>query len=265
MRWRAFLTLLLGVVVSGSALVYVHAILNSALPQQPMRDVVVVVEDIPFGQIIELEMLAVQSWPAQAVPNGTFSSLHQVISNREGQERRVKYALAKGDIVFASKISEFGAPVSITQQIDPSMRAVTIRVNDVTGVGGLIAPADRIDLTLTRNVDQQLVTSTILQDVEILGIDQSGKDRKSGPGKVKTVTVQVEPADAQKLALAQQAGTLSLSLRHIDAADRPLLATISVKDLTERAKPASAKKHRNLPKIVVNRGGERSTVEVPSG
>lgn len=265
MQLRSLLTCLVGVVVAGSAVVYTHAFIRVPGTQQPMRDVVVTVGDIAFGQILEAEMLAVQSWPAHAIPNGSFSSLNQVISEQGGQERRAKYALAKGDVIFASKISDFGKPVSITQQIDPSMRAVTIRVNDVTGVAGLIAPADRIDLTLTRDVDRQLVTSTILQDVEVLGLDQPSNGGKPQPGKIKSVTVQVKPVDAQKLALAQQAGTLSLSLRHIDAADQPILDSIRVGDLTDQAKPKPKKLKRNQPSIVVNRAGQRITVEVPSG
>jgi len=262
MRVRALLTMVVGVAVAGSAVVYTHAFLKVPGAQQPLKDVVVALDDIPFGHIIEPEMLALQSWPAHAMPSGSFSSLEEIIGNGEDEERRAKYVLAKGDVIFASKISDFGEPVSITQQIDPTMRAVTIRVNDVTGVAGLIAPSDRIDLTLTRNVERQLVTSTILQDVEVLGIDQGGKKTT---GKVKTVTVQVAPADAQKLALAQQAGTLSLSLRHIDAADRPALYSIGVNDLTEQVKATPQKPRTRLPSIIVNRRGERSTVEVPSG
>lgn len=265
MRLPALLTAVLGVVIAGSAVVYTHAFIKVPGAQEPIRDVVVAVGDIPFGQIIDKEMLAVQSWPAHAVPSGSFSSLDEIIDDREGQERRARSALVEGDILLASKISDFGKPVSITQQIDPMMRAVTISVNDVTGVAGLIAPADRIDLTLTRNVDQQLMTSTILQDVEVLGIDHPGNGKNRSSGNAKTVTVQVEPGDAQKLALAQQAGTLSLSLRHIDAADRPALGSIGVSDLTEPETAAPKKKKSSLPEIVVNRGGERSTVEVPSG
>lgn len=265
MRLRSFLTVLLGVSIAGSAVVYVQHFIKSPGANQAMRDVVVVVDEIAFGEVMSADMLAVQSWPAHAVPNGAFSSVNQVISEAEGQERRAKLPLAKGDILFSSKVSDYGELISITQQIDPSMRAVTIRVDDVTGVAGLIAPSDRIDLTLTRNVDRQLRTSTLLQDVEVLGIDQQGEGKKRRASKVKTVTVQVSPDDAQRLALAQQAGTLSLSLRHIDAADRPVLHSISVDDLTDSAKamPKPIKSH--LPAIVVNRRGERSTVEVPSG
>jgi len=267
MRLRALLTAVLGVAMAGSAVVYTHAFVQAPRAQQPMRDVVVIIDDIAFGHIVEPDMLALQSWPAHAVPEGSYSSLDDVIGEPESEERRAKFALAKGDILFSSKISDFGEPVSITEQIDPSLRAVTIKVSDMAGVAGLIVPEDRIDLTLTRNVDQQLVTSTLMQDVEVLALDQPGTGANRSAGPTKTVTVQVEPADAQRLALAQQAGTLSISLRHIDAADRPSLQSISVNDLStqEPVKVAPIPKRSSQPSIVVNRRGERVTVEVPSG
>lgn len=273
MRVRSLLTILIGFLVAGGAVVYTNVFLKSPVAQRPTVDVVVAAEKISFGQIIEGNKLQVQAWPADAVPPGTFSSIKQVVGTNikqvvgtnDVQQRRAKFIVAKGDVLFASKVSDFGESVSITQQIDPAMRAVTIRVNDVTGVAGFIAPSDRIDLTLTRTVDQNLITSTILQDVEVLGIDQKTAGARSEPAKIKTVTVQVKPADAQKLALAQQAGTLSLSLRHIDAADQQVLDSISVSDLTEQATPKPKKVKRGLPSIVVNRAGQRSTIEVPSG
>ncbi len=265
MRLRAVMTLLIGAIVAGSAVVYSHAFLRLPDSQQAMRDVVVATDDIPFGHAIKANMLALKSWPADAVPHGAYSSIAEIAGNETAELRRAKYALAKGDILLSNKISDFGEQVSITQKIAPSMRAMTIRVNDVTGVAGFIAPSDRINLTLTRTVDQNLITSTILQDIEVLGIDQTTGGARDEPAKIKTVTVQVEPADAQKLALAQQAGTLSLSLRHIDAADQPILDSISVSDLTDQVRPRPKKLKRRQPSIVVNRAGQRITIEVPSG
>jgi pilus assembly protein CpaB len=264
MRLRALLTLFLGVIVAGSAVIYTHVVMK-APTSEAMRDVVLAKADIAFGHVIDAEMLAVHSWPASSVPAKAFASLEEVLGNDERKPRRAKRAIAAGDLIVSGKISDFGEQVTITQRIDPGMRAVAIRVNDVTGVAGFVAPSDRVDVTLTRTVDQSLTTSTILQGVQVLGIDQAADGAGSKPSVVKTVTVQVKPADAQKLALAQQAGTLSLSLRHIDAGDQPLLDTISVGDLTDEERPKRKVKRPVLPSIVVNRGGERTTIEVPSG
>lgn len=265
MRLRALLTLLLGIIVAGSAVIYTHVVMKTPASVQAMRDVVVANGDIAFGHIIDAEMLLLRSWPVDAVPDGAFSSFHQVVGDGRQEPRRARFPMTKGDVLFDAKISDFGEQVTITEKIDPGMRAVAIRVNDVTGVAGFITPADRIDLTLTRTIDDNLSTSTILQDVEVLGIDQAAAGARSEPAKIKTVTVQVKPKDAQKLALAQQAGTLSLSLRHIDEADQPSLSTISVGDLTDDVRPQPVKKPSGLPSIVVNRAGQRQTVEVPKG
>lgn len=265
MRLRALLTLFLGIIVAGSAVTYTHLIMKAPTSVQAMRDVVVANDDIAFGHTIEAEMLSLRSWPADAVPDGAFSSFHQVVGDGGQKPRRARHPMTKGDVLFDAKISDFGEQVTITEKIEPGMRAVAIRVNDVTGVAGFITPADRIDLTLTRTIGDNLSTSTILQDVEVLGIDQAVDRSRSDPAKVKTVTVQVKPKDAQKLALAQQVGTLSLSLRHIDEADQPSLNTISVGDLTDDVQPPPLKKQSGLPSIVVNRAGQRQTVEVPKG
>lgn len=263
MRLRALLTLFLGIIVAGSAVVYTHVAMKTPASVQAMRDVVVAEADIAFGHSINAEMLALRSWPADAVPEGVFASLADVFGTDARKPRRAKRAISAGDLILSGKVSDFGEQVTITQKIDPQMRAVAIRVNDVTGVAGFVAPADRIDITLTRTVDKGLTTSTILQDVEVLGIDQAADGAGSKPSVVKTVTVQVKPADAQKLALAQQAGTLSLSLRHLDAGDQPSLGTISVGDLTDGERPKRKVKPSGLPSIVVNRAGQRTTVEVP--
>ncbi len=264
MRLRPLLTLLSGVAIAGSAVVYIHTFMRSPVVEQTMQNVFMAVEPIPFGYAIEPHMVTARSWPADAIPSGAFGSLEEIVGNDETRPRRAKFAFAEGEVLLRSKLSDFGEQVTLTQQIEKGMRAVTVRVDDVTGVAGLIAASDRVDLTLTRAIDQNLVTSTILQNVEVLSLDQSGKGANA-PTKVRAVTVQVKPDEAQKLALAQQAGTLSLSLRHIDAADRPTLSSISVSDLVEQAKPKPTAPRPGLPSVVVNRAGERSTVEVPSG
>ncbi len=263
MRLRALLTLFLGLIIAGSAVIYSHVVMKTPM-SQVMIDVVVAETDIAFGDAVKAEMLTLRSWPDNAVPEGAFTSLDEVLGDNEENPRRAKRAITTGDLIQESKVSDFGEQVTITQKIDPNMRAVAIRVNDVTGVAGFVAPSDRVDVTLTRTIDQSLTTSTILQDVQVLGIDQAADSAGNKPSVVKTVTVQVKPADAQRLALAQQAGTLSLSLRHIDAGDQPTLDTINVGDLTDEERPRRKVRRSALPSIVVNRGGQRTTIEVPS-
>lgn len=263
MHLRALLTLCLGLVVAGSAAAYTHLVLQAPRSGPAMQDLVVASIDIGFGHVITEDMLTVRQWPEEAVPDGVFVSIEQVMGAGEQEPRRAKRAITAGEPLLGAKVSDFGEKVTITERIDPDMRAVAIRVNDVTGVAGFVTPSDRVDITLTRMVDQTLRASTILQDVKVLGIDQAADGVRNKPSVVKTVTVQVRPAEVQKLALAQQAGTLSLSLRHLDAAGKPVLGDITVGDLAESVQPKRRSRTRISPSVMVNRAGERTRVAVP--
>jgi pilus assembly protein CpaB len=115
------------------------------------------------------------------------------------------------------------------------MRAVSVRIDDVSGVSGFIQPNDSVDVLITRQLsnsdrDQQ-ATDILLQGVRVMAIDQQASNANAAPTVAKTVTLAVAPVDAQKLALAQQVGTLSLVLRKPGEQDNPVVETVSMSDL----------------------------------
>ncbi len=83
MRLRALLTLFLGIIIAGSAVIYIHVAMNRPTSVQAMRAVVVAEADIAFGHIIEADMLSLRSWPANAVPEGVFASIDEVLGEDE--------------------------------------------------------------------------------------------------------------------------------------------------------------------------------------
>ena len=94
------------------------------------------------------------------------------------------------------------------------MKAVTIRVNDVEGVAGFVLPGDHVDVVLTRQGDKETATNdVVIENARVLAVDQLADATRRKPSVVKAVTLEVDVADAQKLALASQVGTLSLLLR----------------------------------------------------
>ena len=105
------------------------------------------------------------------------------------------------------------------------MRAVTVPVNASTGVAGFVFPGDHVDLVLTQQVEgggdgpPLKVSETIVRNVRVLATDQRFTDKdEDGKTEVKTfsnVTLEVTPKIAEKIAVAQSLGTLSLSLRSI--------------------------------------------------
>ena len=268
MRVRGLLVLLLGVSVAGGAVLVTHQMLAQAAkpPEGPapaqLAQVVVARADMPFGVVIQPEMVRLQPWPQEAVPPDAFRTLEEVVGAAGSTERRrVRRALAAGEVLITGKLSAFGEKVTIADVIDPTKRAVAIRVNDVTGVAGFLTPGDRVDVVLTRQIDKDFRTDTILQDITIRGVDQVADQDRDKPSVVRTVTVEVDPAEAQKLALAQQAGTLSLTLRNLENSEKASLPSIRLDDLGAE-KRATARKAAS---VSVNRAGERARFVLPDG
>jgi pilus assembly protein CpaB len=170
--------------------------------------------------------------------------------------------MVAGEPVLRSKVSEFGEKVTIADMIDPTKRAMAIRVNDVSGVGGFVTPGDRVDVLLTRRLDgDNMITTTVLQDIVVRGIDQLADEDLDKPNVVRTVTVEVSPEEAQRLALAQEAGTLGLTLRNLATTDKADLRSLGVNELT--ASPSKQK--GGAPTVTIIRGGERSSETVRGG
>ncbi len=87
----------------------------------------------------------------------------------------------------------------------------------MSGVAGFVQPNDSVDVLITRQIagaDRNAqVTDVLLQNVRVIAIDQEAKNADGTPKVAQTATLEVTPLDAQKLALAQQVGSLSLVLR----------------------------------------------------
>ncbi|MGR3321635.1 MAG: Flp pilus assembly protein CpaB [Pseudooceanicola sp.] len=193
--------------------------------------------DITFGQPIEGHMLTTIAWPRDAVPSGVFNDFDEVLPAAGHQPRRAKRSIAQGELLRSSSISSFGEKVTITQTLGPNGRAMAIKVNAETAVGGFVTPGDFVDIVLTQGRQETLRAVTILQNVRIIGVDQQSDERIDTPEVARTVTVEVTPEQGQKLALAQQAGTLSLTLRTLDSvADSPL-ESIRLGDLMRDVSP----------------------------
>ena len=159
-----------------------------------------------------------------------------------GEPRRARRPISAGEPVVAARVSGFGEKVTIAGAIDPDKRAIAIRVDDVSGVAGFITPGDRVDIVLTRRLDSGgMQADTILQNITVRGIDQVADEDRDKPSVVRTVTVELTAANAQRLALAQQAGTLSLTLRNLGDRNTSALPTVKLTELMSQAPPMAPK------------------------
>ena len=134
--------------------------------------------------------------------------------------RVVLNAIDKSELVLRTKVTAPGQRASLSVLLEEGMRAVTVRVDDVRGVAGFILPGDRVDVVLLRTETQKGETENsadvLIQYVKVLAIDQLANERQDQPAiatVAKAVTLQVSPAQAQKILLAGNIGKLSLVLR----------------------------------------------------
>ena len=127
--------------------------------------------------------------------------------------------------LLVGNVSGPGGKLNLSSTVAPGMRAVSLRSNDVAGVGGFVLPGDRVDILLTRATGSgehtDTVTQILAENVRVLGVDQSDNDQADKPVVAKAITVEVTPEQAQSISLGQTVGTVSLTLRHV-ADDAPL-------------------------------------------
>jgi pilus assembly protein CpaB len=194
------------------------------------QTVVVASKALRFGNELSSSSLKEIPWPEGAVPVGAFTRIADVIS---GNGRRVVLtAIEANEAILSSKITGPGQRATLSATLQDGMKAVTIRVNDVEGVAGFVLPGDRVDVALTRQMDKAAAnTDVVLQNTRVLAIDQTADERNDKPSVVKAVTLEVDIASAQKLALAASVGSLSLMLRKAGEVIAETTRRISLGDL----------------------------------
>ncbi len=238
---RSVISLIVGVVLAGIALILLSVYLSSARPdaeadQDKTGTVVVAVSDFAAGTPIHREYLKAVPWPRTSVPQTSFASIDDVFLGAKTEADRIALKqIGAGEPVLKTDISGFGSRGTLSRQVSPGMRAFAIPVNDVSGVAGFVLPGDHVDIMLTRttgNDNENRVTDVILQNITVLGVDQVSDQTRERPEVARTATVEVTPEQAQKLALAQQVGTLSLSLRNAETVGQVPSARIATSDLS---------------------------------
>lgn len=190
------------------------------LAGQPVAGVPVVVaaKDMKFGDKLDADHLRIMQLPPDAVPQGAFTTVAAVLSADHGGPPVALAPIVAREPVLPAKLSGPGARASVAAEIADGLRAYTIRVNDVAGVGGHALPGDRVDVMLLRDQTptgpiHTYVSQVVLQDVRVLAVDLNADQASNHPATPSTATLEVSIADSQKLAAAGDLGKLSLALR----------------------------------------------------
>jgi len=195
-----------------------------------MQTVVVAKQPLRFGTELNASMLEEVPWPAATMPSGAFSKISDVL---HGGRRVVLTAIEPNEAVLSLKITGPGQRATLSALVKPGMKAVTIRVNDVEGVGGFVLPGDRVDVVLTRQIDKgSATTEVVLQNARVLAVDQSADERAAKAAVAKSVTLEVSTVEAQKVWLASSVGNLSLLLRKAGETAESKTRKITLNDLS---------------------------------
>jgi pilus assembly protein CpaB len=191
---------------------------------------VVASKALRFGNELSESSLREMPWPVDAIPVGGYRSIQEMMI---GQGKRVVLtAIEANEPVLASKITGQGQRATLSAMLGDGRKAATIRVNDIDGVAGFVLPGDRVDVMLSRQIDKgNAINDVVLKNVKVLAIDQLADERSDKPSVAKAVTLDVDIAGAQKLALASQIGTLALALRKAGDAEPTASRLITISDL----------------------------------
>jgi pilus assembly protein CpaB len=232
---RALFMLLLSLLAGAAAVVLAARWLG----QQAGGDrtqVLVATRDLDLGQAITPVMLQAIAWPTGNVPAGAFTDPKQL----EG--RVVRNSIFQGEPVLEPKLAPEGTKAGLDSIIKPGHRAITVKVNEVIGVAGFLAPGSFVDLLVNIRDDRDTAISrVVLERIMVLAVAQEARrPDETRPRVVNAVTLEVTPEQAEKIDLARNVGTLSLMLRNqVDLQDSTAsTAGIRREDLFGDARPA---------------------------
>jgi pilus assembly protein CpaB len=230
------LILLVAIATGGLAAFMAKSIIQrqAHAPADAVSTIVVAGQGLDFGMVLSPENVVEIPWSSSTLPEGAFKSSADLL--KDGR-RVVLSKIEKNEPVLASRVTGPGQRGSLSALIDPGMRAVTVRVDDVRGVAGFLVPGDHVDVALTRletgaaNATANSYTDVLLQNVKVLGVDQIASSSEDKPTVAKAVTVEVTTEQAQKLVLAGGVGSLSLVLRQAGGMEADPSHRVSLSDL----------------------------------
>ena len=239
-----------------------------AAPAVPIGPKILVARKaLPVGTIIDQESLTYQSWPKEMVQN-----VYYIEGGPDGDISKLLGTVVRNPITAGQPVTR-GSMVGpndrgfLAAALGPGMRAVTVPVSATSGVAGFVFPGDRVDVVLTQEVagggdgPPLRVSETIVRNMRVLATDQriDSKDEegKTVPQLMSTVTLEATPRIAEKVAVAQSVGLLSLSLRSIAENAAELERAVASGEVKVTA--GNPQEERQLLLAIANRPNDSNT------
>lgn len=176
--------------------------------------IVVAASDISLGQKLAPEMLKLAEWPTKSLPEGAVRDPALLAG------RVVRTTVLRGEPLGEPKLAPLGTVGGLSALISEGKRAMTVRVNDVVGVAGFALPGNFVDILVHTEQDEgdvgkdRHISKLVLERVLVLAVAQEVGRDDTKPKVVNAVTLELTPAEAERVDLARSVGTLSLVLRN---------------------------------------------------
>lgn len=242
----------------------------AAMPEADQPHVLVATKALPVGTILDAESFRFQPWPKDLIEQAYYLRGQADPAKLAGSV--VRTAMSAGQPLTQGSVIQPGDRGFLAAALGAGMRAVTVPVSAQASVAGFVFPGDRVDLVLTQSVSgggdgaPLRVSETILRNLRVLATDQRtdamGPDGKPVVQTYSNVTLEVTPKIAEKIAVSQTIGLLSLSLRSIadNVSDLDTAIAGADVDLPDGANPRAEK--TMIAKIAsrpIDRGSTYST------
>lgn len=194
-----------------------------AVPPVVHKTVLVAATDLAAGAFIQPDALRWQDWPDVAIPESYLVEGERAPSDLAGTVLR--RPVAAGEPITEPNLVKPGDRGFLAAVLDPGKRAVSVAVDEASSNAGLIFPGDRVDLILTQTIESsgegartRRISETVLENVRVIAMGRRLTGEGGGAAedaKIGTATLEVTPAEAERVALVAELGRLSLSLRSL--------------------------------------------------
>jgi pilus assembly protein CpaB len=264
---KGVLYIVLAVVAGLVATVTIHQYVSmkTRVVKKPVASVVVASMEIAPGTALSPSEVKTVDWPQELVPPGAPSSYAAI------KDRVVIVPLSKGEPILMNKLAPEGTMAGLGGLLSEGDRAISVRVDDVSGNAGFIKPGDHVDVLMSipvPNSQEEHYSKTILQNLAVLSTGQIWEQRQEDqkPVIVKTVTLEVKPDQGEILDLASNQGKIRLVLRsrnNVEIAQTSGVVTSQlVHVFTPKSKPVVVTNSKREAEIEVIKGMDRTKTAI---
>ena len=264
MRARTLILLIVALVLGGGTTMMARMWLASqrAVKQEaspiavptPAKSVLVAKSSIQRGQLLKPSDLVWEQWPEGGVDKN-----YILLGTRTPEAYSgwvATQTIAAGEPLTEAKIIAPGNRGFLAAVLRPGMRAISVPVTVTSGISGFVFPGDMVDLIVTYTVQDRpipgqqqqgalldhKISETVLRGVRVIAIDQKLETKPGEAVVAKTATFEVTPKQSEVIALADEMGKISLSLRSLVPGPAELK-----QEVADKSPPSSTSEAPNTP------------------